>query len=130
MKRKNHKLTALALLPLFFLGCASLKESFESSGPPLSREEIIELARSGASDDEIIKRIDDTWTVLDLKTADILEMKKQGVNEKVIDHLLRVKDWVLINSRRGRSLCPSCYEFEEGWYSSPWRWYDGGDYLW
>lgn len=55
----------------------------------ISKEEIMTLAKLGISEDEIIKAIDKDKTVFDLAVAEILELKKAAVPEKVIKYMLQ-----------------------------------------
>ena len=55
--------------------------------PPLPLEEVIALSASGASDNMIISRIESTQTVYYLSVEDILMLKKEGINNTVIEYM-------------------------------------------
>ena len=54
----------------------------------VSKEEIMTLSKLKIGDDEIIAAIDRDKTVFDLAVAEILELKKANVSEKVIKYML------------------------------------------
>jgi tetratricopeptide (TPR) repeat protein len=54
----------------------------------VTKEEIMTLAKLGIAADEIIKTIEKDRTVFDLSVAEILELKKANVPEKVIKYML------------------------------------------
>ena len=54
----------------------------------VTKEEIMTLAKLGIAADEIIKTIEKDRTVFDLSVAEILELKKANVPEKVIKFML------------------------------------------
>lgn len=59
---------------------------------PITKEEVITLAKLGIGPDEIIKAIEKDKTVFDLKIQDILELKKAGVPDDVIKFMLKTKE--------------------------------------
>lgn len=72
-------LAAVALLA----GCATT-----SPRPaPLTREDIVLLARSGATAPEVVQRLKETGTVLPLSATDILQMSEAGVPREALDYL-------------------------------------------
>ncbi len=99
-KKQAMRVVFFLLLASAGLACAPRYCQVRLLPPPLSREEIISRARRGLPDKEIIREIDETGTVLYLRTIDVLRMKKNGVSDQVIDHLITVKEWTLLNSQR------------------------------
>ncbi len=87
------------LLPLLF-GCASRYYCVKPLPPPLTIEDIVERSRTGVPDREIIREIDESGTVLYLRSAEIMELKEKEVSERVIDHLITVREWTLLGAWR------------------------------
>jgi hypothetical protein len=71
--------TALLLLS----GCASL----DPRPAPMSREDIVALAKSGAPPADVIDRLRQSRTVLPLSATDILQLSGAGVPREVLDYL-------------------------------------------
>jgi hypothetical protein len=55
----------------------------------LSTEDIKKMARAGLSDDMIIQQIDATKSTFYLSSADIVDMKKAGVSQRVISYMVQ-----------------------------------------
>jgi hypothetical protein len=55
---------------------------------PMSPADVTALVKSGVNDDVIISQIRSTRTVFRLSTAEIIDMKNNGVSEKVIDFMI------------------------------------------
>jgi hypothetical protein len=55
---------------------------------PMTLEDVKELNEAGVSDDLIITQIRNSYTVYHLTTANIIDLKDAGVNEKVIDYMI------------------------------------------
>jgi hypothetical protein len=73
----------LFLAGLLLGGCAIL----EPRPAPLTREEIVLLAKSGETPPAIIERLRQTRTVLPLSASDILQLAQEGVPREVLDYL-------------------------------------------
>ncbi|MSP90751.1 MAG: hypothetical protein EXR79_02920 [Myxococcales bacterium] len=57
----------------------------------LTKEEIITLVGLEIPDDQIIKKIQKDSSVYDLQPADVLDLKKKGVSEKIIRYMVQTK---------------------------------------
>ena len=55
----------------------------------LTLEEVMTLVKLDIGDDQIIKKIDKDGTVFKLAPSDILKLKKAGVSDKVIRHMMK-----------------------------------------
>jgi len=55
----------------------------------LSIEDIKKMSRAGLSNQVIISQIDATQSVFYLSTADLIYLKKSGISQEVIDHMIR-----------------------------------------
>ena len=60
--------------------------------PKVPLEEIAAASREGARPDAIIKRLSDTGTIHLLSPAQIVDLSRQGVNQKVIDYLVETQE--------------------------------------
>ncbi len=61
-------------------------------GPPLTVADIKSLAKARVGDDIIISQIRNSMTVYHLTSADIIDLKRSGVSEKVIDYMINTPD--------------------------------------
>ena len=106
-------LSAFMLLAL--AGCATL----EKHPNPMSADDVIARARTGASAKEIIAEIFRTDTVIPLSAAEIVRMHEGGVQNEVLDYLqqrqieeIRLRDrfansyWYGPSLYRGFGPCP------------------------
>ena len=74
----------IALLAALTLGgCAA----FDPGPAPLTRDEVVQLAKSGVAPAAIIERLQHTRTVLALSASDILQLSEAGVPREVLDYL-------------------------------------------
>ncbi len=71
-----------AYVPLL-VGCAGLT----ASQPRLSTEEVVRMSSGGVPDDEIIQRLKDSHTLLDLSWSRLATLREQGVPTRVLDYL-------------------------------------------
>lgn len=58
-------------------------------GEPLSTTDIKKMTKAGLSDEVIISQIDATHSVFHLSSADIIDLKKSGVSQRVINHMIQ-----------------------------------------
>jgi len=58
-------------------------------GEPLSTTDVKKMTKAGLSDDVIISQIDATKSVYHLSSADIIDLKKAGVSQRVINHMIQ-----------------------------------------
>lgn len=58
-------------------------------GEQLSVDDIKKMSKAGIRDDVIISQIDATHSVFTLSTADIVDLKKSGVSQRVINHMIQ-----------------------------------------
>lgn len=55
----------------------------------LSTDDIKKMSRAGLSDDTIIAEIHETKSVFYLSSADIVDLKKSGVSQKIINSMIQ-----------------------------------------
>ena len=58
-------------------------------GEPLSVTDVKKMSRAGLSDDVIMSQIDATHSTFYLSTADIVDLKKNGVSQRVINYMIQ-----------------------------------------
>ena len=58
---------------------------------PVTAEEVVSLTRDGKEPEEIISKIDQTGTVYNLKSRQIRALLDEGVDERVVDHMLETR---------------------------------------
>ena len=120
MKIKSYSLFLWAVIALLPVSCVAPYYYVQPSTPPLTQDDIIKLAQSGTSDQEIINKISASGTVLNLQTADVLNLKEKGVSATVIDYLLKTKDQSYYQNR-------VIYPASPSYYGGPgWPYYYGG----
>jgi hypothetical protein len=78
-----NKTLFLAVLAFLLLqGCAAL-----SGPPPLTRDEVIAMAKAGESPRGMIEKLRETGTVLPMSASEILRLNQAGVPSEVLDWL-------------------------------------------
>ena len=60
--------------------------------PRLPQSEVIALSRSATPPDAIIKKLQDTGTFYNLNAQQIVDLSRQGVDQRVIDHLVSAQE--------------------------------------
>ena len=105
--------TAVLLSVLLVAACASL----EPRPKPLTSDEVIGLAKSGSSAQQIIEDLKRTDTVIPLSATEIVRLHDAGVPNEVLDYLQRVQ----IDEIRWRDRWSQMY-----WYGPLYRGYSYG----
>ena len=75
-----------SLLLLIAAGCATVEQP-----KPLSAADVVEMAKSGKSPQQIIGELKRTDTVILLQASDIVALHEAGVPNEVLDYLQRVQ---------------------------------------
>jgi hypothetical protein len=89
--RARRKSVALALLlggAVLVVGSLTAQEARKAATGTLTVEEVVTMVKSGLTDDLIIAAIKSKAKPFDLNTAEIIELKKSGVSQIVIEYLL------------------------------------------
>jgi len=112
----------VAALIVIIGGCAPLPPTYVGVPVPLSQQEVIDMTEAGATDEEIIREIDNTRTVYSLTVGDIDKLKEAGVSEGVVNYMLETPN------RRVRVIERVRYvpdPFYDPWWYDPWYdpWY-------
>ena len=95
--------TALGILAITLLlgGCATLARP-ES----LTMDQVIAASKAGEAPPALIKRLQDSYTVLPLSATDIVRLHEEGVAPEVLDYLQRAQ---IAEVRRREALFSSAY---------------------
>lgn len=88
---------------------------------PLSQADVISMTKAGLSDDDIIRRIDATFSVFRLSSADVVRLRNAGVSERVVNHMLDTYTRAAVIEQQHRDY----YDWEWGYgsyYRHPYWW--------
>jgi hypothetical protein len=77
------RLLAVLAFATVLSGCAGMV----NRPPPLTIEQVVQMAKDGSPAAEINKEIDRTRTVLPLNGSQYAKLKQDGVPDEVLDHL-------------------------------------------
>lgn len=116
-------LRAIIILTLTFIITSCLAEQIPRALPvPMTKEDIIELSKSGVSDEVIISQIKATQSTFILSNEEIISLKQAGVSDKVIDFMVQTG----IEIPRAILVEPPPIRVRYYYYSDPWYdpWYD------
>ena len=109
-------------------------------GQPLVLADVKALARANVKDDIIISQIRNSGTVYHLSTADIIDLKNSGVDDKVIDFMINTPNTAVPPPQTAEGTPPPPqgetvivapgpdYIWIPGawtWYGSSWVWFGG-----
>ena len=86
-------------------GCYSVP--YRPPPEPLAPEEVIEMSQAGAPPEDIIQAIRDSRTIYRMDAKDVVNLSREGVDERVIDFMMNTE-------RRHR-------ERERRYYAPYWR---------
>ena len=75
----------ISLCVLALVGCASTKPS---PPPPLTQADVISMVKAGLTDEEIMRRIDDTRTVFRLSSEDVIRLRNEGISDRLTTFML------------------------------------------
>lgn len=125
MKRSLLVLVTAANL-LLLAGCVGplAREEF----PPVSPEQIVEMARAGQTTAAIIAKIQQSDTVYSLTASQFVQLSKGGVPDAVLDYMQQT--YIKAVERNARREAYSDLWFSaHGWYGHPWYNYPGIIYM-
>ena len=103
---------------------------------PLTIDDVISMSRSRISDDLIISQIRNSRTVYRLRTADIVDLKRTGVSERVIDFMINTPTEIRYEETARVARTPPPAPLVEPvivapgpgyfWMNGTWLWFNGG----
>jgi hypothetical protein len=74
---------SMAFAAVILMGCATPPRPI-----PLSQGDVISMVKAGVTDEEIMRRIDDTRTVFRLSSDDVVRLRNDGVSDRVVNYML------------------------------------------
>ena len=111
------------------------QEQFQET-EPLTIDDVISMSRARISDDLIISQIRNSRTVYRLRTADIVDLKRTGVSERVIDFMINTPAEMRSEEMERGARTPPPPPLAEPvvvapgpgyfWMGGTWLWLDGG----
>jgi hypothetical protein len=139
-------LSSIMLAVLIFGGtrCLRAQAPFYGHSPPMGLADIKMLAKAGISDDIILSQIRNSHTVYHLSTAEIIDLKDNGVSQRVIDFIINTPGAsppppapqpvieptpVVVSTPPPTPIIEEvapCPGPEYTWVAGYWRWHGGG----
>jgi hypothetical protein len=90
-------------------GCASTPRPV-----PLAQADIISMTKVGLTDEEIMRRIDDTRTVFRLNADDVVRLRQEGVSDRVVTYMLDTYTRAAVEDERRRAYHYHYYHYPHG----------------
>lgn len=89
----------LVLVGNLVAGCATGRARL----PPMTQADVISLVKAGEPDELIIRRIDASGTVFNLSADDVVLLRKEGVSDRVVTHMMETKVRAAAEEERRRN---------------------------
>jgi hypothetical protein len=89
---------ACLLLLLVATGCATTPRP-----PPLTQPEVVAMVQAGKTDEEIMRLIDQTYSVFRLSPQDVVALRDQGVSDRLIAYMMETHTRAAVAAERQRS---------------------------
>jgi hypothetical protein len=103
------------LVGAFLVGCATP----HPRPAPLTQADIISMVKAGTTDEDIMRRIDDTRTVFRLSSDDVIRLRNEGVSDHVVNFMLDTYTRAAVAEQRRYD---ADYQFRYGfYYGHPWH---------
>ena len=103
------------LVAAFLVGCAT---THHPRPVPLTQSDIISMVKAGMTEEDIIRRIDDSRTVFRLSSDDVIRLRNEGVPDRIVNYMLDTYTRAAVAEQRRRD---ADYEFSYGfYYGHPW----------
>ena len=82
------------------------------------------MVKAGMTDEEIIRRIDATRTVFRLSSDDVINLRKEGVSDRVVNYMLDTYTRYVAAEQRRQDYYDDDWHYRFGfYYGHPWhRW--------
>jgi hypothetical protein len=107
----------IAVAMILATGCATTPRP-----APLTQADIISMTKVGLTDEDIMRRIDDTRTVFQLNSDDVVFLRKEGVSDRVVTYMLDSLTRAAVAEQRRRDLDYYDFHYRFGlFYGHPWR---------
>src|SRR2546422_11708859 len=95
-------LLCLYMVAALAIGCAT-----KPRPTPLTQTDIVSMAKAGMTDEQIMRRIDDTRTVFRLNSEDVVRLREQGVSDRVVTYMLETLTRAAVEEQRQRDYLES-----------------------
>lgn len=113
MSAKRFVILAATIL---LAGCATTPRP-----APLTQADIISMTKAGLTDEDIIRRIDDTRTVFQLSSDDVVFLRKEGVSDRIVTYMLDTLTRAVAAEQRRRDMDDYNFRYRYGlFYGYPW----------
>jgi len=99
------------LVALFAVGCATTPRP-----TPLTQVDVISMTKAGMTDEEIIRRIDQTRSVFKLNADAVVNLRKEGVSEHVVNYMLDTLTRAAVDEERRRAYDDYDYHYRFGFF--------------
>jgi hypothetical protein len=81
--RRMKTTLLLTVVAILAVGCATTRRP-----PPLTQSDVMSMVKAGLTDEDIIRRIDASGTVFRLSADDVVNLRKEGVSDRVVTYML------------------------------------------
>lgn len=88
---------------------------------PISQADVISMVKAGATDEEIMRRIDATGTVFRLNADDIVFLRKEGVSDRVVTFMMDTLTRAALAEQSRQDYYRYHVHYGFGW-GHPWCW--------
>jgi hypothetical protein len=106
----------VVLVGAFLVGCATTPHP---RPVPLTQSDIISMVKAGMTEEDIMRRIDETGTVFRLSSDDVMRLRNEGVPDRVVNYMLDTYTRAAVAEQRRRD---ADYQFQYGfYYGRPWH---------
>lgn len=96
---------------LTLTGCATTPRP-----TPLTQADIISMTKAGATDEDIMRRIDGTRTVFQLSSDSVVLLRKEGVSDRVVTYMLDTLTRAAVAEERRRSYYDYNFYYGTGFF--------------
>ena len=111
----------VTLLVLFVMGCASHRPA---PPPPLTQADVISMVKMSVPDEDIMRRIDATRTVLRLSSDDVVRLRNEGLSDRLVNFLLDTYTRAAMDAQR-RQDADYYYNSYPPYYGYGYPWHHG-----
>lgn len=109
----------IATLALVLMGCATVPKP-----APLNQVDVISMTKAGLTDEEIIRRIDDTRTVFRLNSDDVIRLRNEGVSDRIVTYMLDTYTRAAVDEQRSRDRWNYDFYYRSHFYRGyPYGWW-------
>jgi hypothetical protein len=110
----------ILLVGLVMTGCATTPRPI-----PLTQVDIISMTKAGATEEEIMRRIDQTRTVFRLNSDDVVRLRNEGVGDRIVTYMLDTYTRAAVAEERRRATYSGSFYYGPYFYPYHpwWRWH-------